>query len=423
MAIRSTGELIKQKRWALKILYELIGIDTVIPPGKNYGKFANYSAKILKSLSMHVSVVRVPRSRVEKFYPEYADYPRYVVLAKLGSGRPVLHFNGHYDVVPAGHGWTHEVFPSKPPRSSTSSDWVYGRGASDMKGGIAAIMLAVRLLVEAKREFSGTIEVSLTPDEEIGGHSGLEYVVAQGLSRPDFAVIAEPSGLDRILIGHKGSLQILVEVYGENAHGSMTWRGKNAFPAMVELASSLEKEYTASVIRATKKSNHRYSASGAERPTIMLGGILRGGNQQNLVPAYSAFSIDRRIIPEENPVKVKEQLLHHIVSFAKKNSRMKKHRIECKILNQVSPAVLAPNSRLLKTIQEIVFSLEGATPRPEVAVGTMDAGYFLRRGIDTVAYGPGQLYQAHVADEHISMGDVFTAARIYERLARTLLRC
>ena len=395
------------------ILQALLSIESVVPPGKDYKVFATYSSNLLKSLGMDVAVEEVPRSVISQYNPDYADHLRYIVLARLGSGRPVFHFNGHYDVVPQGHGWT------KGPFSATvSRGRVYGRGASDMKGGIASVMLALKSLVESGAGLHGTLEVSLTPDEEIGGHAGVEYMLQSGLSKPDCVMIAEPTGVDKILIGHKGSLQVLVEVHGENAHGSMPWRGLNAFEGMVGAASEIQRRYAALV--GGRRSRLHYSDPNAARPTAMFGGIARGGDQQNLVPAYSAFSIDRRIIPEEDPKEVEKELLDCIASVGKM-PRYQKYRLETKVLNRVKPAATDLHSEFLSKVREAVSTVQGTAPQLEMAVGAMDAGYFIARGIDAVAYGPGELEQAHVADESVALSDVLSVADVYTTLTKKLL--
>jgi len=398
---------------ASQVLRELLAIETVIPPGKDYRLFADSSSRLLMSAGMDVEIREVPRSVVSRYNPEYADYPRYIVLAKVGSGHPVIHLNGHYDVVPEGHGWT------KSPFSPTVlGGRVYGRGASDMKGGITSITLAMESLADSKADLDGTVEVSFTPDEEIGGHAGVEYMLESGFSRPDYALIAEPTGVDKFLIGHKGSFQVLIEVHGKNAHGSMPWRGLNAFEGMVGIASEINRRY-GTVIRSRRSKLH-YSDQRAAEPTAMFGGLVKGGSQQNLVPAYCAFSVDRRIIPEEDPKQVEQELLDCITAVGKLR-RYQEYNIKTRVLNRVEPAATSTQSNFVQKVRSVIASVQGVSPQPEMAVGAMDAGYFIRSGIETVAYGPGELSQAHVADESVVLSDIVSVATVYEKLVAELL--
>lgn len=384
----------------------------MIPPGNDYGAFSDFTSETLRSLGMTVKVTRVPKNVVSKYYPEYAASPRYVVIGRMGSGLPVIHFNGHYDVVPAGSGWSRDPF-----RSKSSGDVLYGRGSADMKGGIASIFLAIKGILEshlAEKMFRGSIEVSLTPDEEIGGHTGVEYMLAKRLCAPSYAVIAEPTGINKILIGHKGALQALIEIYGKSAHGSMPWMGKNTFDAITRVAYVFERQYSKRI--KGMKSELHYSDKRSNRPTFMLGGILKGGVQQNLVPSYSAFSVDRRLIPEENLDQAEKELIG-CVNAVKERALGPGFRLNLQLLNKVRPSAVSSDSELVTKTIGIVRSVAGRYPELEMAVGTMDAGHFVNKGIQAIAYGPGELYQAHVANEHISLKDVVLASRVYKSLA------
>jgi succinyl-diaminopimelate desuccinylase len=132
--------------YVVGLLSRLISVPTVNPPGENYGEMAELLRGELEALGLRVEVHRVPDEVVERYYPWARGHPRYIVLARLsGDGEgPVLHFNGHYDVVPPGQGWSMDPF-----RPVVRDGRVYGRGASDMKGGIASIVAAVRALVDS----------------------------------------------------------------------------------------------------------------------------------------------------------------------------------------------------------------------------------------------------------------------------------
>ena len=131
----------KHLEWAISVLKKFIEIPTVNPPGERYGDFVSEASKVLEELGFSVEIHEVPKGVVEKYYPEYADHPRYIVIGRLGGGRPTIQFNGHYDVVPPGAGWSTDPF--KP---TIREGRLYGRGSVDMKGGIAASLLALSLI-------------------------------------------------------------------------------------------------------------------------------------------------------------------------------------------------------------------------------------------------------------------------------------
>ena len=195
---------------------DLIRFPTVNPPGDAYRPCAEYIAERLRKRGFAIEFVRAEGT------PGDSDlYPRVNVVARIEGGRPgpTVHFNSHIDVVEAGEGWTVDPF------GGTIADGrVYGRGACDMKGGLAASIVAVEAFLESRPDFPGAIEISGTVDEESGGFGGVAYLAARGyFSKPkvDHVIIPEPLNKDRICLGHRGVWWAEIETKGEMAHGSM----------------------------------------------------------------------------------------------------------------------------------------------------------------------------------------------------------
>ena len=399
--------------YGIEVLKKLIEIPTVNPPGKNYDRIATLFENLLEELGLQVKIVEVPRSTVEKYYPEHADHPRYIVLARLGEtrGKPILHFNGHYDIVPPGPGWSHDPF--KPVLDSGK---LYGRGASDMKGGIASIILALKTLVANPPE-NIALEASFTPDEETGGETGVKYMLETGLVKPDYAVVAEPTTPNVVWIGNKGAVWLLVEVHGRQAHGSRPWAGDNAFEKMVELAHLMIHELKPRI--EAKKSNYPYDEPEGAKATITLGGEVRGSTKVNIVPGYYAFSIDRRVIPEETPEEAAKEIIEFIKDAEKKIPGLK---TTIKTLAVFEPAVISPDTPLAKTMAEAVKIATGKEPRLTVCIGGLDTRYFQIRGIQAVTHGPGDPKQAHNTDEYIEVENLAKTAKAYTILAHILGR-
>lgn len=397
--------------WGLKVLKDMVAIPTINPPGERYGDFAEYAKEVLESLGVEVKIIEVPAEYVKEYYPDYAAYPRYIVYAKYGEGKPVFHFNGHYDVVPAGSGWTRRPFDPV-----IEGERLYGRGSTDMKGGIASFLVALKSIIDSSKKLKGSIEVALVPDEEIGGESGAGFLVRKVGVRPDYAVIGEPSGSESIWIGHKGAIWALVEVYGKQAHGSTPWLGVNAFEYMVKLAYRFMTEYRQYL--ESKKSMYEYDDPRGARPTAMIGGEIRGGVKVNVVPGYAAFSIDRRVVPEEKLEDVEKE----IVDFAKKASiDFGDARVEVKITNRLPPALTDPSSDFVKTVQETAGKVLGKKPKLTVCLGGLDMRFYTEVNIPIVTYGPGVLSVAHVADEYLPLSEFEKMAKIYYALIEKLL--
>ena len=150
----------------------MISIPTTVPPGENYKEFVEYASSLLKNLGLKTEVIKVPKSYIRQYLPGMEDYPRYLLLGKIGNGKPILHFNGHYDVVPAGSSWDYEPF-----NPAVVNNRIYGRGSSDMKGGMVSVITTLKALLSLDIELNGSLEISMTPDEEIGGMCGAKYLL------------------------------------------------------------------------------------------------------------------------------------------------------------------------------------------------------------------------------------------------------
>ncbi len=398
--------------WGVDALRSMIKVPTVNPPGENFREFASVACRLLSEAGFdEIEIHRVPSDLVEKHHPGLGRYPRYVILARRGSGRPVLHFNGHYDVVPTGSGWRHDPFDPV-----VEGDKLYGRGAVDMKGGIAAALLAAKAFLKAYKDFKGTLEIALVPDEEIGGETGTGYLVDQGLTRPDYVVIAEPSGSETIWIGHRGAYWFYVEIYGKQAHGSTPWLGVNAFEYMARIALDFATEYREQLSR--KKSSYEYDDPRGASPTITLGGEVKGSTKVNILPGYYAFSVDRRLIVEETVEEVEKEVNEFIEKLRKRYPEV---RIETKVTNRLPPALTPRDAELVRITKSIVEEVTGSEPRTSICLGGLDMRFYTEKGIQTITYGPGPGHMAHQVDEYVSLTELRTVAKVYARLMEQIL--
>ncbi|MEZ0318885.1 MAG: M20 family metallopeptidase [Pyrobaculum sp.] len=389
---------------AASILSKLISIPTVNPPGEKYQEFVEHAEKYFKSLGMEVEVLEVPRTEVAGRCPECADYPRLILLARVGE--PKIHFNGHYDVVPPGPLESWKV--TKPFIPVYKNGRVYGRGAVDMKGGLTSIMLAAET---ALRSGLKNFEVSFVPDEETGGETGAGYLASSGKIKAPWVVIAEGSGEDNIWIGHRGLVWFLVEVYGKQAHGSTPWLGLNAFEGAVQIAYRLQ-EYIKAI--STRISKYEFDDPRGATPTVTIGGEVRGSVKTNVVPGYFAFSVDRRVIPEEDLEEVKREF----IQFVEKAAKDLPHRVEVKVTNISEPALVDPGHPLVETLSSAVEKIIGRRPRRTVCIGGLDARFFVKAGIPTVTYGPGPIGMAHAPDEYVEISQVVNVAKAYYELIK-----
>jgi len=396
--------------WGIKLLSDMISIATVNPPGKNFDLFARYISNVLNDIGMFVDVVEVPRDVVEDICRECVGYPRYIVVGRAGFGKPVIQFNGHYDVVPAGSGWSYNPF-----KAVIYNGRVFGRGAVDMKGGIAAFIIAVKAFLSRYKEFRGSIEIALVPDEEIGGGSGSGYLVKY-ISKPDYAIIAEPSNSSSIWIGHKGALWGFIEVFGKQSHGSTPWRGVNAFEYMAKIATRFVEIYRN--VLESRVSVYDYGVERGAMPTINIGGEVKGGVKINVVPGYYAFSFDRRVVPEENLDDVEKEIAEIVNRIATNYPEI---QVKISITNRLNPALTKPESILVTKMRKAAKAVIGFEPKLTVCVGGLDLHYYIEQGVEAISYGPGPGENAHIVDEYILIDEIEKVANVYIAFLESML--
>lgn len=393
---------------AEKVLLKSIEYPTVL--GNVYGDIVEFYKDVLKDYGVHVAIYRVEQEFVRKVLPKTMnpDKPRYILLARIGSGDKVVQFNGHYDVVAPGEGWK-ITDPFKPKKIGNK---IYGRGSTDMKGGIAAFIATVSYLASTKEPLDHVVEAAIVPDEEIGGATGTGYLVNNLGSKPDWVIIAEPSGLDNIWIGHKGLIWAEVIVKGKQAHGSTPWLGVNAFEKMVYVAKYLIEE--AKPVIESRKSRYVYDMPESSKATINLGGKLTAPGSINIVPGQVSFSIDRRVIVEENIGDAEKELLMYI----KQAASYAKTEVEVNIVARSEPALTDPESTLTRTLEDKIHSILGLKARKIVCTGGLDLHYYTSKGIQAVAYGPGNASLAHKVDEYIDVDSMYKAINVYVEFAK-----
>ncbi|MDT7889881.1 MAG: M20 family metallopeptidase [Desulfurococcales archaeon] len=389
----------------IKLLMDMISIPTISPEGDNYIEFSKLVAEFLSSYGISSEIHRIPLEYTDPRLPDVGrGKPRYVVIARIGDpGKVIIHFNGHYDVVSGGPGWR----ITEPFKPRVVGDRVYGRGSSDMKGGIASIVLSMIALQRSAESLGHGVEAFLVPDEEIGGETGTQYVVENNMVRGRYIIIAEPTGLERIYIGQKGRIRGLIVVRGRSAHGASPWLGVNAFEKASRLAVKMFDELVPRI--EAKRSRYRYDYEEASKATLMIGGLLRGGDKINQVPGEVIFSLDRRLIVEENV----DEAWSEIKAYVEDVARSMGIDLDLKLILAQNPAVADENSRIFAAIEASLAEVTGIRPGKVVCYNGLDMIYYLQRGYEAATYGPGGYGTPHAPDEYIEIGDILKASKIY----------
>ena len=238
----------------------LIRFPTVNPPGEAYQPCAEFIGRRLGARGFNIEYVRATGTPGDS-----ERYPRINVVARHEGTRPgpCVHFNSHIDVVQTGAGWTMDPFAA-----IVKDGRLYGRGACDMKGGLAASIVAVEALIDSSENLPGTLEISGTVDEESGGYGGVHYLAERGwfsAPRVDHVIIPEPLNVDRVCIGHRGVWWAEIETHGRMAHGSMPFLGDCAVRHMNAFIERLERDLYPKL--AARRTDMPVVPSGARHST------------------------------------------------------------------------------------------------------------------------------------------------------------
>ncbi len=227
---------------------------------------------------------------------------------------PCVHFNSHTDVVEIGHGWTRDPF-----NAPVEGDKIYGRGACDMKGGLAASIIAAEAFIAQHPDYAGSIEISGTADEESGGYGGVAYLAEKGWFAPErvqHVIIPEPLNKDRICLGHRGGWWAEIETKGEIAHGSMPFLGDCAVRHMGAVLHAFEE--TLFPAMASRWTEMPVVPEGARQPTMNINSVHGGQHEQasdytglpaHCVPDSCRIVIDRRFLMEEPIEAVRQEVI------------------------------------------------------------------------------------------------------------------
>ncbi|UCF71134.1 MAG: ArgE/DapE family deacylase [candidate division WOR-3 bacterium] len=383
----------------LSFTHDLVAIPTENPPGSHYRPCVELISKKLVAMGLRPRLIRVHGG--DKLHP------RFCLMVPYGKGKKKLYFHGHYDVVP---GWNSEQFK---PRIRQGR--FYGRGAADMKAGLAAMVYAIRALQLADVRIDGQICLVFVPDEETGGAFGTRYLFDKGYIGKDDCVgmlMPEPTG-GVAWNACRGAISLSVSVKGKPVHVVLQKEGINAFEQMVVLSNALVK-----LKESVEKRTTRYSVALGESKNsiLMLGGICRCGTNFNVVPGTCTFTIERRINPEENFANEKKRLMDILAKFRKGGMK-----ISVEILQEGEPGGVSSSGDLADALG---WSVRQTTNRPlrfKMCPGLLEIRYYLRNGIPAYAYGPGSIRRAHHPQEYVEVDRVLQCTTVYSLTALRML--
>ena len=385
----------------------LIRIPTINPPGECYEDCARFIGQTLGALDFAIEY------HAAEGRPEHTrTHPRVNVIGTRAgrTARPLVHLNGHFDVVPAGNGWTVDPFGGEVREGR-----IWGRGACDMKAGIAAAVFAVEAIRRAGVALNGSVEISGTVDEESGGFAGVAWLAEQGrisADRTDFAIIPEPLYVDRICIGHRGVYWFEVQTRGRIAHGSMPFHGVSAIDHLGLVLERMRAELQPALAR--RRTEMPVIPPGARQATLNVNGISGGqpvdGIQTPCVADRCRAVFDRRFLLEEGFDRTRAEIVGLLDGLARE---VPGFSYDLRDLMVVHPTRTPDGSPVIGALERALQRVLGRSSLV-ASPGTYDQKHFARiAGVPhCVAYGPGILDLAHQPDEYCDITDLMDATRV-----------
>lgn len=406
----------------ITLTQELIRIPTLNPPGDNYLEICEYLERRLKASGFETQMIRAYGT------PGDTDaYPRWNVVARREGTRPgeCVHFTSHIDVVEVGAGWTYDPFGG-----ALVDGKIYGRGACDMKGGLAASIIAAEAFLATYPEFNGAIEISGTADEESGGYGGVAYLAEKGFFSPQkvqHVIIPEPLQKDRVCLGHRGGWWAEIETFGEIAHGSMPFLGDCAVRHMGAVLNSFERNLFPAM--AARRTDMPVVPEGARSSTMNINSV-HGGQIEQLkgstalpspcVPDSCRIVIDRRYLVEEDIDDVRGEIIGLLDDLKEERP---KFEYAVKELNHIIPSMTDKNAPIVRTVAQAISDVMGKEAEYVASPGSYDQKHIDRIGKlkNCIAYGPGLLELAHKPDEYVGVDDMMDSAAVMARSLAALL--
>jgi succinyl-diaminopimelate desuccinylase len=397
----------------MDIIKTLIKVNTSVPPANTYREYVDVISPYFKDLGFNLEEVIVPEELLKDVL-EHLEGPRINLVATKDYGQKKdITFYGHMDVVPA---------PSEgeetwrfPPFEATmiKSGKIYGRGVADMKGAMAALILALQIIEKLNLTPKYNICVLNCTDEEIGIYPGVQYLAEQGYIKG--TIFCMELSTDPIIpTGLAGFLDVIVETFGRSCHSGMNFLGVNALEEMIPILDELIK------LKKIVEERESEDIPGLPRPGMKKVGnmspmfnldIIKSGEKSNIVPDYCQLIINRRIIPEENYEDVKEEIL---TAIEKGKARSKALNVKTKFLYRFPSLRVNTNSSGMQRMKK-VMSLVQNVPEEKIQImgfaGSTDMGHVSQvlNTNDFILHGVANLgSHAHGVNETIKLKDFKT---------------
>jgi succinyl-diaminopimelate desuccinylase len=374
------------KDYLLDMLKKIISFKTVAPPGSHYEEIVDWLVPILRENGFATKKLVMPG---EVFAAKCEDRrlagDRFNIKADLSVGaEKTLVIYAHLDVVPAEGKWDTDPF-----QLVQKNGRVYGRGVSDCKGSIAALLAALKALLE-KGSLKYNLSVLLTTDEEVGGYSGLCYLTDLGEVKGDLMLCMDGFS-DDVVIGSNGIITWDVVVHGKSAHSGSSFLGINAVERSIPVMESLMKlKKAVQERRSTLPASSALEAMGKKNLIPMLNiTMINGGVKENIVPDRCTLRGDRRVIPEES--------MDEAMAEIERTLKPLDVKFDLKFYPGYPPMSVNPDHPWVAEVRGAVQKGMGFYPRLSGAQGSLDQAYATEKtGIPTCVYGVGRQLESNI---------------------------
>ena len=389
----------------IRFLQHLVRIPTDTPPGNN-APHADRTAELLTELGFEVEKHAVPVADVQAAGMQ--SITNLIVRHRFSDDGLTIALNAHGDVVPPGEGWAHD-----PYGAEIVDGKLYGRASAVSKSDFASFTFALLALKHSGLPLRGAVELHFTYDEEFGGELGPGWLLAQGLTKPDYLIAAGFSY--QVVTAHNGCLQMEVTLHGLASHAAYPSTGIDALQAANQLLTAL---YAHNDVLKTRLSE----VPGITHPYLNLGRI-EGGSNTNVVPGKVVLKLDRRMIPEEDPAAVEAEVRALIENTVARSAGVKLEIKRLLLANSMKPLPgAAPRVAALQKHGQAVFGEEIPTSGTPLYT---DVRLYTAHGIPAAIYGAGPRTvlesNAKRADEHLVLDDLKRATQVVARAVAELL--
>lgn len=393
-----------RKEEAISLCCDLIRIPSVNPPG-DPAEITDYICSFLSRHGIPYEIL----SGDEKT-------PNIVATIGNENGKSLI-LNGHSDVVPVGN---LEKWDFEPFSGEIENGRILGRGASDMKSGLAGLLFSMAVIADEKIDINGKIILTVVPDEEVSGSWGTKWLVESGSVKGDAALVAEPTGYFNCEIGQKGCCWIKLSVEGVPAHGSLSpFVGKNAIVKLLKVLEGINKireivpRYSDDIAEVMEQSREMakrlLAAKGAQSAlnhcTVNIGKI-NGGTKVNMVPDHAEAEIDVRI-PLGVTCEMVEEKLIEIINESGVDG------VDYTLTWRSEPNCTDPKAEIVEAVAQNVYEVWKEPLNRTYQWASSDARFFRYAGIHTLQYGPANLEGVHAYNETVDVQDYINAVKIY----------